>query len=946
MGSFTGYLLVYVLGGVTFVPLLLSFVFLHAYLTQRPPKPPPSEAEKDDATAKDPLRHPADDQYSLKSGTDVLAEEFKRTHESDVAAGYFAVCREYVPGGVNGKPPERTTPAGDASIGGPESPSVYQTMYRSIFERKSQQSSIEPVNNNSSGKNGRRARNVFYIVLRHGHLMLYDDAEQIEVRYVISLAHHDVSIYSGSDEVIPEGELYIRRNAICLTRRPDSIADLRGWTPPFYLFCQNQSVKEDFYHALLRNQERVPNSPDSPPAVQYYNVKDIVTLVQRLHSSEEHLQTRWINALIGRLFLALYKTPEMHDFVWKKITKKISRVPKPNFISKIGLQKIDMGHGAPFITNPRLKDLTVDGDCTVEMDVNYSGDFRIEISATARIDLGQRFKPREVDMMLAVVLKKLNGHVWLRFKPPPSNRLWVCFSEMPDMTMSIEPIVSTRQITYGIILRAIESRIREVIAETIVHPYWDDIPFLDTRSLPFRGGIWEREVSKPGVKPDIPDESGGPETSEEAPEGKPAVDSLRAKDERTVSMPEVAQTDQAPGLKLRKSSKSISSEPNPESGAISSSSSSVDKNNLGTSTPDFIRPRAWSTVADPVVTPDHGRGDKADSDSTRSTWRRKSKSKKDATSSIMEIKTRAQSLSSPPTPQNSPPKEPVAVSNGDGSTDMQSDIPRRPESVYSNTDSSGNGTPDTMSQASTNVNDEGKRNRTLDSITKSFTNSISAERRQTMAAIGSATAAAAKKWGWNVLSKAESLRNSDSGPKPGTPEHPIGRGHPLPPPGTPLPPPERASSGIKANPISVPRRKPVRPPMPSRKSVSRQESNPVFTDELLVVEAPSDSEPNSPIVAPPDGTTSGNGDADTAGSEDASSRERREPGVADDNDTSLNPGIERAPVMTSSEETENSLLGRSSRSSTATSVTPPDGVELAKPEPVHNGSLRREEVVS
>src|SRR3954469_20039720 len=42
---------------------------------------------------------------------------------------------------------------------------------------------------------------------RHGHLMLYDDAEQLEVRHVISLGHHVVSIYGGEDENIPEGEL-------------------------------------------------------------------------------------------------------------------------------------------------------------------------------------------------------------------------------------------------------------------------------------------------------------------------------------------------------------------------------------------------------------------------------------------------------------------------------------------------------------------------------------------------------------------------------------------------------------------------------------------------------------------------------------------------------------------------------------------------------------------
>lgn len=158
MGSFGSFLFVYFLGGLTFIPLVLSLVFLSIYLTL-PHIPPPSQQACEQA--RDPLRRDTDDQESLKSGTDALAEEFHRTHESDVAAGYFAVCREYVPGGVNGKPPERTTPAGEVIAA--ESPSVYQTMYRSLFDRK-QTPSIEPAKGNA--KNGKRARNVFFIVLR------------------------------------------------------------------------------------------------------------------------------------------------------------------------------------------------------------------------------------------------------------------------------------------------------------------------------------------------------------------------------------------------------------------------------------------------------------------------------------------------------------------------------------------------------------------------------------------------------------------------------------------------------------------------------------------------------------------------------------------------------------------------------------------------------------
>ena len=170
MGSVGSFLFVYLLGGLTFFPLVLSLVFLFIYLSLPDTPSSPSQKQQkqqqqwEQARDRD-LHRPTDDQDSLKSGTDALAEEFHRTHESDVAAGYFAVCREYVPGGVNGRPPERTTPAGEVIAA--ESPSVYQTMYRSLFDRK-QTPSIEPAKAN--GKGGKRARNVFYIVLRYTSL--------------------------------------------------------------------------------------------------------------------------------------------------------------------------------------------------------------------------------------------------------------------------------------------------------------------------------------------------------------------------------------------------------------------------------------------------------------------------------------------------------------------------------------------------------------------------------------------------------------------------------------------------------------------------------------------------------------------------------------------------------------------------------------------------------
>lgn len=158
--SFKAFVYIYLLGGVTFVPLVLGLFFLYAYYTLPEPKDSNNAPAAVDASSQ--LIRDGDEKVVLRTGTDDLAEKFHRKHESDVAAGYFAVCREYVPGGVNGKPPEKLSPAGEVIAS--ESPSVYQTMYRSIFDR-AQKPSIEP-NKDNAGKVVKRTNNVFYVVLR------------------------------------------------------------------------------------------------------------------------------------------------------------------------------------------------------------------------------------------------------------------------------------------------------------------------------------------------------------------------------------------------------------------------------------------------------------------------------------------------------------------------------------------------------------------------------------------------------------------------------------------------------------------------------------------------------------------------------------------------------------------------------------------------------------
>jgi hypothetical protein len=155
MGSLgLGLLIGYIFGGLTFLPLLAWALWT---LETRD-----ANYNQDEATPTVPDKEAEAElkEWGAGLGEDLL-RELKAKHVPDVASGYFAIAREYVPGGVNGKPPAVTTPATGA-VTAMESPSVYQSMYRSIFDRNKPAS---PTFSPSQGKN-KKTRNVFYIVLR------------------------------------------------------------------------------------------------------------------------------------------------------------------------------------------------------------------------------------------------------------------------------------------------------------------------------------------------------------------------------------------------------------------------------------------------------------------------------------------------------------------------------------------------------------------------------------------------------------------------------------------------------------------------------------------------------------------------------------------------------------------------------------------------------------
>jgi len=716
--------------------------------------------------------------------------------------------------------------------------------------------------------------------------MLFDDDEQLEVRHVVSLAHHDVCIYSG-EETIPEGELYIKRNAICLSRKSDGLesgpdAQL---SKPFYLFSENCSAKEDFYFALLRNQEQSYVAENRAPSPILFDIKNIISLVQKLHSSEEHMQTRWLNAMIGRMFLAVHKTKDTENFIREKLMKKIARVKRPAFLSNIVIRGIDTGNSAPYITNPRLRDLTVEGECGIEADMRYTGNFRLEVAATARIDLGSRFKVREVNLVLAVVIRKLEGHMLFKIKPPPSNRIWLCFQQTPKMEMTIEPIVSSRQITYTVILRQIESRIKEVIAETLVYPFWDDLPFFNTEHKKWRGGIFhdDRIVSSVDLEAILAQE-GETDEGDRLEDSQAIQESELSSMEKSHSVPNL-EAKPSIGLFGRRMSGRGKTDLTPSPSTSSSSieirgDNKVDMNpdtRPETATPRSAQSASFVQPPIPLVKTDTTNAD---------VFTASSPPKDGQVSATAALSAKSQASIPSQTPLTPAFKPYITSKSGQSSSSSQEnlepeqDLEATPQ-ARRNTASSTGSHDDSGAKSPSLLSTRGSLKSQTGSITRGLfgrremtstppmpgSPANSETQKKTALAAASNAVASAKQWGLNALqrhAKGALMKDNQSteGESSLDLNQPMGRGRPLPPPGTPLPMPDKKS---KTAPIPAPKRKPVPPPdlppaevehqperrrpvpppqLPARRQMQGQQP---FPDNVLVVAAPVDSEPTTPL---------------------------------------------------------------------------------------------------
>ena len=199
----------------------------------------------------------------------------------------------------------------------------------------------------------------------------------------------------------------------------------------------------------------------------------------------------WLNAILGRWFVAVHANPNVKKWIMKRLSKLTNDrdAEDESILGDIEVKDVDFGNSLPMITNPKLLNMSINGDMEIQLDISYNGGIRVEAGTDATIEVPAwelYMKPIKVPIVLAVKIKRFSARILLKVKPFwESNRVWFGVYKEPELKLEldIEPIISNQLIKIQIVNEIIENRIKRALESHLMLPNMDDLAFWDFASL-------------------------------------------------------------------------------------------------------------------------------------------------------------------------------------------------------------------------------------------------------------------------------------------------------------------------------------------------------------------------------------------------------------------------------------------------------------------------------
>lgn len=538
--------LAYLLGGVTFIPLVIAAGWVYLHLQEEEAKHQLIQANASSADEAASLKKKLEDADASSEKPPLLASQNASADlASRIPAGSrlrrpmeltVQVRRHFAPSKrvsrvhaaeeiVEGRGLEETLTAEDhheqqdraaaaatAAVGSPTS-SAKDGMWSKFANLRQ-----NVMRANSPGPAGAGVSTFLYL---HGSVLyMWDGKAKQNSLGVINLENCLVDIVSPETisslpdtPPLRDGEMFSKRNALRI--RPQAAPIEKGAvaaglaavsldalptnksdaspaakrdvveSQPWFLSFKNNIDFEDWYHALLLRSATPTHVPTKPvPSISsIFSDEAMRDLISTLNGESEPLPIRWLNALVGRIWLSVHGTKTTREFAMQKLQKKLDRSPISNVGIETGLKvhTIDIGSTPPYFSKPMLKETAPDGTVSFEIKIHFKGRVVIEIGAF------------NGTLVLTVTLSSLEGNLVAKIKPAPSNRVWYSFTEKPTIKLEAVPKIyaSTRGI--GMFTNIIREQLIKAFHEALVLPFWDDVPFFDTSRLPIRAGIFDDE---------------------------------------------------------------------------------------------------------------------------------------------------------------------------------------------------------------------------------------------------------------------------------------------------------------------------------------------------------------------------------------------------------------------------------------------------------------------